>query len=109
MSKKLKKLILIHLLVLCIFTVYVLLPIKCPVNYFLNTNCPTCGMTRSLFALLRGNFAESFVLNPMTVPFILLLLFGFHKDLFKIKKRTSNIIITVGSVVIFVVFLIRLL
>ncbi len=35
--------------------------------------CPTCGSTRALFALLRGHWAEAFLLNPLATAALPLL------------------------------------
>ena len=42
----------------------------CPIREFLGIDCPGCGATRALAALLRGHFAEALRLNAL---FVLLL------------------------------------
>ena len=42
----------------------------CPIHEFLGFDCPGCGATRALAALLRGHLAEALHLNPL---FVLLL------------------------------------
>jgi hypothetical protein len=42
----------------------------CPIHQFLGIDCPGCGATRALAALLRGHLAEALRLNPF---FVLLL------------------------------------
>lgn len=42
----------------------------CPIHQFLGIDCPGCGATRALAALLRGHLAEAFRLNAL---FVLLL------------------------------------
>jgi hypothetical protein len=42
----------------------------CPIREFLGIDCPGCGATRALAALLRGHVAEALRLNPL---FVLLL------------------------------------
>lgn len=32
------------------------IPYQCPIHYFTGVPCPTCGMTRSLMALVRGEW-----------------------------------------------------
>jgi uncharacterized protein DUF2752 len=38
----------------------------CPIHYFLHIDCPGCGATRALAALLHGNVAEALHLNALT-------------------------------------------
>jgi hypothetical protein len=43
---------------------------QCPINYFLHLQCPGCGATRALAALLRGHFTEALHLNALTTLMI---------------------------------------
>ena len=36
-------------------------------------DCPGCGMTRSFFALMRGDLGESLYYNPSLIPFLITL------------------------------------
>jgi hypothetical protein len=36
--------------------------------------CPTTGCTRSILSLLEGKIYESFLWNPLSIPFVVLLL-----------------------------------
>jgi len=47
----------------------------CLVKQFINIPCPSCGSTRSILSLIRGDFNEALSLNPMgfLIVFILLL------------------------------------
>lgn len=45
----------------------------CPIHEFLHIECPGCGATRALAALLRGRLFEAMRLNAL---FVLLLPFG---------------------------------
>ncbi len=37
----------------------------CPFRHFLGWSCPTCGTTRSVWAILHGNFAAAWGFNPL--------------------------------------------
>jgi hypothetical protein len=37
----------------------------CLVKHFTNIPCPSCGSTRSILALLKGDFMEAFDINPL--------------------------------------------
>jgi hypothetical protein len=45
----------------------------CPIHEFLHIDCPGCGATRALAALLRGHLREAMRLNAL---FVVLLPFG---------------------------------
>ena len=42
----------------------------CPLRRFLGIPCPTCGTTRAVAALLRGNVREALALNPLMATFL---------------------------------------
>ncbi|MGN0492995.1 MAG: DUF2752 domain-containing protein [Acutalibacteraceae bacterium] len=109
MKISVKRFLSIHIPVLAAITIYLLLPIKCPIKYFLHFDCPTCGMTRAMFSLFRGDFASYIGFNPMALPFLLLLLFALHSRLFPIKRKTSNGIIITGTVCVIIVYILRII
>ena len=39
---------------------------RCPIYWLLHLQCPGCGTTRALAALLHGHFAEALRLNALT-------------------------------------------
>jgi Protein of unknown function (DUF2752) len=43
---------------------------RCPIHEYLHLQCPGCGATRALAALLRGHVAEALQLNPL-IPLLL--------------------------------------
>lgn len=53
--------------------------IGCPIRFLSGIPCPGCGLTRSLAALLSGDFRTSFAFHPglifFLILFILLLIF----------------------------------
>jgi len=107
-SNLLKKLI-FHAVVLTALAFVLLFLDICPIKSIIGIPCPTCGMTRSLQALLNLDFRLSFYYNPMTIPFCLVLWFAIHKDMFKMGKKTKDIILIVSAVVIFTVYITRLI
>lgn len=102
-----KKLVTVHLTVAAVTAVYVLLPIKCPIKYFLHFDCPTCGMTRAMLSLFKGDLSGYMRFNPMALPFLLVLLFAFHAKLFQIKPAVRNSVIIIGAVCTFAMYLVR--
>ena len=107
-----KSKILAHLkifaVILTALIVYDILDISCPFRYFVGIPCPSCGVTRSLWALMNFDISLSLFYNPMTVLIILLFLFAMHKDLL-CKAKISNIIIIGTSSIIFIVYVFRLI
>ncbi len=43
----------------------------CPIHAFLHLECPGCGTTRALAALLHGRFAEALRLNALALLLVL--------------------------------------
>lgn len=107
MKISVKRFLGIHLPVLAAITIYLALPIKCPIKYFLHIDCPTCGMTRAMFSLFRGDFASYIRFNPMALPFLLILLFGLHGRLFPINNKLKNSIIIIGVLCVIFVYIMK--
>ena len=97
----------IHLSALAAVFIYIALPIKCPIKYFLHFDCPTCGMTRAMFSLFRGDFVSYMHFNPIALPFLLILLFGLHRRLFPINKKLKDSIIIIGVLCVVLVYILR--
>ena len=108
MKISVKSFLRIHLAVLAAVAVYIILPIKCPIKHFLHFDCPTCGMTRAMFSLFKGDIASYMSFNPMALPFLLLLLFGVHGRFFPISKKARNIIIVTGALCVLFVYIFRI-
>lgn len=64
----------------------------CLIQKLIGFPCPTCGMTRSFFALINGDFRLSFQLHPMlfSIP-ILIILFLFSDKLFSGKMKKFSV------------------
>jgi hypothetical protein len=48
----------------------------CLIKHFTNIPCPSCGATRSIILLTKGNFIQSLNLNPMGVIVAIIMLFS---------------------------------
>lgn len=107
MKISVKRFLGIHLSVVAAVLIYIALPIKCPIKYFLHFDCPTCGMTRAMFSLFKGDFASYMSFNPMALPFLLVLLFGLHGRFFPINNKIKNAIVIIGAVCVVFVYILR--
>ncbi|WP_353196752.1 DUF2752 domain-containing protein [Parapedobacter defluvii] len=59
----------------------------CPFKALTGIDCPGCGFQRSLLALLKGNWGESYHLYPPTVPLLIVLLYALVKWIGGFDKR----------------------
>jgi len=60
--------------------------LSCPYNKYLGIDCFGCGMQRSIVALLKGNFIDSFYMYPALAPMVLMFLFLIAHLIFKFKN-----------------------
>ncbi|GGC44426.1 hypothetical protein GCM10011386_40950 [Parapedobacter defluvii] len=61
--------------------------LPCPFKALTGIDCPGCGFQRSLLALLKGNWGESYHLYPPTVPLLIVLLYALVKWIGGFDKR----------------------
>lgn len=45
--------------------------VVCPLRRFVGIPCPTCGSTRAVLRLVRGDFAGAFALQPLVTGLLL--------------------------------------
>ena len=85
-----------------ILSVFYLLDIPCLFKQFFSIECPGCGMSRALLAVIRLDFAAAFAYHPMfwSVPVLYLYLL-FNGKLFnkKIIDYTVLILIALGFII----------
>lgn len=48
----------------------------CLIKHVTNIPCPSCGSTRSVISLIRGNFIEAFALNPIGYIIVFIMFFA---------------------------------
>lgn len=63
----------LFLIVASVYSVLFLLGITCPIKYVFGISCPGCGMTRSLFSLIRFDFQQSWHYHPLAIYLVILL------------------------------------
>lgn len=90
-----------HFLIIAAGTLYFLMcrffDITCPIKAIIGINCPTCGMTRAILSLLRGDFDMYFKYNPFALPCVISAFLLIHRRAFGTKKVCD---ILAGSVLI---------
>lgn len=80
--------------------------IGCPFRYLFGFSCAGCGMTRALRAILAGDFALAFEMNPMIYLSPIVAAVYFLRK--KITKKTLDILIYIGIATAVIIYLIRL-
>jgi hypothetical protein len=63
----------------------------CPIYHYLHLQCPGCGTTRALAALLRGHITEALHLNPLTTLLLPLALLYVTRHNWKQRHNTQTI------------------
>ena len=105
----LRKFLAVHIPAAVVIVLYIILPIGCPINYFLHIDCPACGSTRAIISLLRGDIRAYFTYNPVALPLLAVVLFALHKGLFNLSRRTEMIILIPSAVCVFIVYIYRII
>ncbi|MGI5505934.1 DUF2752 domain-containing protein [Lentzea sp. CA-135723] len=84
-----------------------LLP-KCPFNWLTGLNCPACGVTRMLHALLHGDVISAFHFNAVMlafgVPLVLWLFARWSRDKWTGQRRSVPRSVGVAVVAVAVVW-----
>lgn len=94
-------------LFLILFLAVVVLGYRCPFRLMTGVDCPGCGMTRALMALLDGNLPLSIQFHPFLIPTLFLLPASVLMAVQK-KKRAFQILMTIWMAGMAVCWLIRL-
>jgi len=79
----------------------------CPILRFFQIPCPTCGVTRALFALLRLDIESYLQFHPLALFLVGSVWLLFHKDLFK-RKWIIYLFITVTLVLNTILYVIKM-
>ncbi|WP_233603924.1 MULTISPECIES: DUF2752 domain-containing protein [unclassified Pedobacter] len=83
---------------------------SCPFKAYFGVDCPGCGLQRSVVALLKGNFIDSFKFYPATLPLIFVLLFTLvHLKLdFKFGAQLIKIVFAGVAVIILINYIYKI-
>jgi len=82
----------------------------CPFKAHFGIDCPGCGLQRSILALFRGDFTESFKFYPATIPLIFIVLFTVvHLKVdFKFGAQLIKIVFTGVAVIILINYIYKI-
>jgi hypothetical protein len=67
--------------------------LACPSKKYLHIDCPGCGLQRSIIALMKGEWQQSFAVYPATIPILLMFAYLVLHLLFQFKKGARNLTI----------------
>ena len=85
------------------------LKIPCIFKRFLHIPCPSCGLTRSIKAILKFNLIESFNYNILGIPVFLFIIFSVIFLIIDIirndDKYIKNVFIFFGKYGLFIILL----
>ena len=65
--------------------------LTCPFKYLTGIDCPGCGFQRSVIQLMNGNFHQSFILYPPTIPLLLFFSYGLADAFFKLDTSKNSV------------------
>ena len=88
--RKIKKEIGRHILyffIICLFIfVITYYDIGCPILRFVGIPCPTCGVTRAIVSLIKGDLRGYFSYHPLAVPLAVAVALMIHAQRLKHPK-----------------------
>lgn len=64
-------------------------PWRCPWHFFLNFNCPGCGILRSIIEALKLNFNKSLTQHVLGIPVIAISVFLYTQHKFALDRWIS--------------------
>ena len=85
------------ILVLLLILIFIFKP-PCLIRYITGISCPSCGITRATFALLRLDFASAFIYHPLWIalpPAIMIAIILYFKQASKVFYTYTFIAISV--------------
>ncbi|MES2425777.1 MAG: DUF2752 domain-containing protein [Bacteroidota bacterium] len=65
--------------------------IPCPFKYLTGIDCPGCGFQRAIIALFQGQWQNSYLLYPPTIPLLLFFMYGIADAFFKLDNDKGTL------------------
>ena len=85
--------------IIIIWLTYLLLGVGCPIYALFGIRCPTCGVTRALFALFESNWELYFDMNPFAILISVAAVVSIHLSVISSKYRKYSFLDVVITVV----------
>lgn len=104
-----KKHIIFITILLIVWVAYGLCGVSCPIKYVFGVSCPTCGVTRALVALLRGDFVGYLSYNPMALFLLSDVWVAIHVKVFKKFRAIMWFYLVVTLTLNMVIYFVRVL
>lgn len=100
------------ILAVLVLAVYVhlsfVVTVKCPVRWLTGISCPSCGLSRAVFALCKLDFAAAWAANPAIfylIPVAPVLLVAYLRK----AKKLTDVLLWITAGVLIAVYLYRIL
>lgn len=107
MNRDRKNLLIFITSIIIIYGSLQILGITCPIKALTGVSCPSCGMTRAWFNLLRLDFNRAFYYHPLfSFPLFFAIIY-FFKD--KFSKKFLRFLFVLGLLIVFIVYFIRIM
>lgn len=79
----------------------------CIYKQLFGIDCPFCGFQRSVIALLKGDFADSFIFYPPLIPLIISLFFIIYLLITHKSMKAIHIVLIADMVIVIISCLIK--
>ncbi|NLD87402.1 MAG: DUF2752 domain-containing protein [Clostridiales bacterium] len=87
-----KKHVLLLTLLGAIWGLYYIAGCTCPILLLTGISCPTCGVTRAMLSLFRGDFNSYLNFQPLAFPLVITVVLCFHLQVMKKKARKISMV-----------------
>lgn len=106
MKDKTKNFIFFVLAIIIFYALLFALGFTCPIKALTGISCPSCGMTRAYFSLLRFKLSLAFAYHPLfPLPVLVLVAYIFRG---RLSDRFKKITIILGLILVFAVYFVRM-
>jgi len=111
LNKVIKKYIILVIILISYFFInkYTGFGIPCPFHSITGLECPGCGITRCLFAIIQFKFKEAFYYNPLVfiyLPFIVA--FFIYEDYLFIYNKKDKILVKIPIIFQYILLIITI-
>ena len=90
---------------ICLFIfMQVVLKISCPILYVLGVPCPTCGVSRAMYSLLRWDINLYVYYHPLAFPLVVSVFLMLHLKQFKRRRLVLSyaLIVLLLNIIVYI-------